>query len=185
MHLKLKSYKQKKRMCGPASLRIVLNYYGLKKSEKELKKLTKATYLKGTESKEIVKVARKLGLKAKYKVNSSINELKSLIKKKIPVIIGWFSPESSSHFSVVEGISKGKIYIADPDFGKIRKFNIKEFEEYWIDINWDKLPFFEKWMIIFNLFFQTIKSKMFKKKYVLPTHKKSNLVKREIIIISK
>ncbi len=171
-------------MCGPASLRIVLNYYGLKKSEESLKKLVKATYFKGTEPREIVKGAKKLGFKAKYKFNSSIDELKLLIKKKIPVIIGWFSPESSSHFSVVEGISKGIIYIADPEIGKIRKFNIKEFEKYWIDINWDKLPFFEKWIIMFNLFFQIIKSNIFKKKYVLPTHKKSNLVKREIIIIT-
>jgi len=184
MHLKLKPYKQGKRMCGPASLRIVLDYYGIKKSEEELKKLLKATYLKGTESKEIVKVARKLGFKAKYKANSSLNELRFLNKKKILVIIGWFSPDSSSHFSVIGDIDKEKIYIADPAFGRIKTYSLKEFEKYWIDINWDRLSFIRTFLLYINLFFQSARKKIFKIKYNLPT-KKNILVRREIIIIQK
>lgn len=186
MHLKLKPYKQSKGMCGPTSLRIVLNYYGIKKSEEELKKLLKVQkYLYDVSIKLMLGAAKKLGFKAKYKTNSSIKEIRRLIKKKIPVIIGWYAPSRGSHYSVVEGIDKQNIYIADPELGKIVPLKIKEFEKWWQDIHWAKLSNLRKLLMHGRMFLHHRKEKYLKREHKMPIKNKSKLVKREIIIIRK
>ncbi len=50
-------------MCGPASLKIVLNYYGVDKSEEELAKLMNATEA-GTDDMSIAHATESLGFKA-------------------------------------------------------------------------------------------------------------------------
>ena len=174
--------KQSKRMCGPASLQMVLEYYGKIKTEKELKKKTRATYFNGTKPEEIVKVARKFGLKAKYSKNNSIKDLRYAIMRKNPPIISWFSPDSGSHFSVVIGFEKNEIIIADPDIGKIRKMNIKDFSDRWLDINWSKFSIIKQLVLFFIMNIHNKISKFFNKKY-LPPIKKSNLFFGEMILI--
>src|SRR3989344_838539 len=135
----IKPFKQSRGYCGPASLKIILSYFGINKSEKELAKLTKTSRDKGCKEENIVKVARKLGLKGKIKQNSSIKEIKSLIAKDIPLIVNWFSPEEGGHYSVVVGFGRNQIIIVDPHFGQIRRHNIKWFEDRWFAVFDDKL----------------------------------------------
>ena len=133
IHLNL--HKQSPGMCGPSSLKMVLSAYGIKKSEKYLAELTKTNPKKGCWEKNIVSAAKKLGLKGYYKRNSSsLKELKKLVEKEnIPVIVNWFSPEESSHFSVVVGFEKDKILLAEPHFGEIKKYKIDWFMDHWFD----------------------------------------------------
>jgi ABC-type bacteriocin/lantibiotic exporter with double-glycine peptidase domain len=56
--------------CGPASLKIVLAYYGLDIAEKELANLTKATPENGTEAINIREAAEKFGYRAIIKDNA-------------------------------------------------------------------------------------------------------------------
>jgi len=184
MMLNIKPIKQKKRMCGPASLSIVLKYYGINKNQEELKKILSSTYLTGTKNKKIIKVSKDFNLKAKYKTNSSINEIRKLLSKKIPPIIGWFSPEGASHYSVIKGLDKSNIFIVDPELNKTRKIKIKEFEKNWFDINWENLNFFKKIIISSKIFFYNKFNKSKKQQIHFPI-KKSNLVHKEIIIIQK
>jgi ABC-type bacteriocin/lantibiotic exporter with double-glycine peptidase domain len=132
--IKFKLFKQSEGYCGPASLRMVLSAYGINKSEDYLAKLTKATRKKGCSEKNIVKAAKKLGFKGSVKQKSTIKELKRLVKKGIPTIVGWTSPEEGGHYSVVAGFEKNKILLADPHFGKIKKHDIRWFEERWGEI---------------------------------------------------
>ncbi len=60
-------------MCGPASLKIVLNYYGVDKSEEELAMLTNATE-SGTDDASIVHAAESLGFKAVIKDESNFRD---------------------------------------------------------------------------------------------------------------
>jgi ABC-type bacteriocin/lantibiotic exporter with double-glycine peptidase domain len=136
--LKLKPYKQSRGYCGPACLKIVLGYYGIIKSEKELAKMTKTSCAKGCEEKNIVSAAKKLGFKAYVKQKSSIAELRRLVKKGIPVIVDWFSPEEAGHYSVVVGFEKDKIILADPHFGRIKKHKTDWFAERWFDMPFKK-----------------------------------------------
>jgi len=137
--IKLKLFKQTKGYCGPASLKMVLSAYGMTKSEDYLAKLTKSSRKKGCSEENIVKAAKKLGFKGYVKENSSIKEVKSLLKKGIPVIVDWFSSEEAGHYSVVVGFEKKNILLADPHFGKIKKHKIERFTERWFDVIDDAL----------------------------------------------
>lgn len=132
--IKIRPLKQSKGYCGPASLRMVLSFYGIIKSENYLAKTTKSSRNGGSDEENIVKAAKEFGLNGYVKRNSSITELKQLIKRGIPVIVDWFSPEEGGHYSVVVGFERDKIILADPHFGEIRKHKIEWFEERWFDL---------------------------------------------------
>jgi len=129
-------------MCGPASLKIVLEYYGVNKTEKELFKLCKTKKDLGTDDKSIKKAAEKLGFKVKIKNNSSFKDIEKWLDKGVPVIVNWFtrgrtdysdSDVSDGHYSVVAGLDKNNIYLQDPEIGRIRKIDKEDFMTVWFD----------------------------------------------------
>jgi len=135
--IKLSLCKQSKGYCGPAVLRMVLSAYGISRSEAHLAKLTKSSRKEGCSEKNILAAAQEFGLKGYIKQNSSIKELKKLVKNGMPVIVDWFSPEEAGHYSVVVGFERDSILLADPHFGKIKKHKITWFEERWFDLPFD------------------------------------------------
>jgi ABC-type bacteriocin/lantibiotic exporter with double-glycine peptidase domain len=74
-HLKVKPFQETAGMCGPASLKIVLEYYGIRKSEKELARLAGTAKPLGTGLKGMVKAAKKFGFKVAAKDNSSFADV--------------------------------------------------------------------------------------------------------------
>lgn len=136
MKLKLKPFKQTPGYCGPASLKIVLKYYGYDYSELKLARLMNSNRKKGWSEEAVANAARKIGMNAYYKNNSSIEELTRLNKEGIPVIVGWFAPESAfGHYSVVKDINKYFITLADPRRIKERKLPLWRFKLRWFDLN--------------------------------------------------
>ncbi|MBI5064796.1 C39 family peptidase [Candidatus Woesearchaeota archaeon] len=130
--LKLKPHIQElKDSCGPACLKIILDYYGIKKSEKSLIKLCKTTK-EGTSIENLVKAAKKFSLSVFIKKNASIEDLKKHFHQKIPVIVDWFL-EDDGHYAIVAKIDKRNIYLQDPSMGKIRKISLKKFNRIWFD----------------------------------------------------
>lgn len=69
-------------MCGPASLKIVLDYYGVEKSEKELAKLCKHDKDLGADDEGIKRAAESLGFKVKIKNQSSFKDIEKWLDKK-------------------------------------------------------------------------------------------------------
>ena len=178
----VKPLKQKKRMCGPASLEIVLRYYGKNKNQNELKKMLGSSILMGTTNSSMIEISKKLGFKVQFKTNSSIEEIRKLISNKIPPIIGWITPRGGSHYSVVQGIDKKYIFIVDPELNKVRKFKIEDFSKRWLDVNWEKLSFLKKVFVSIKIF---IKNKISKKENFNLPLKKEDIVFRELIVIKK
>jgi len=142
--LKLKPFQETLGMsyCGPASLKIVLDYYGIEKSEKELAKLSGWNKELGVSDKGIKKAAEKLGFKAKIKNNSSYQDIQNWLNKDVSVIVDWFTkgrsdyPDSATadgHYSVVAGLDDKFIYLQDPEIGKIRKIKRNDFMRVWFD----------------------------------------------------
>ena len=148
--LKVKPFQETLRadMCGPASLKIVLGYYGIEKTEKELAKMAGWKKGLGIDDKGIKKVAEKLGFKVKIKNNSSFKDIEKWLKKEVPVIVDWFtkgrtycgdSDTPDGHYSVVMGLDDEFIYLQDPELGSMRKIERNSFMRVWFDFKGEYL----------------------------------------------
>lgn len=135
--LQVKPFRQKSGFCGPASLKMVLDYYGIKKSEKELVKLSGWTSELGVSAENLAKVAKKFGLKAVIKDFATIGDLrKYILQKKMPVIVDWFSTDEG-HYSVAVDIDKENIYLEDPEWGRLIAMRADTFKRVWFDFPGD------------------------------------------------
>lgn len=130
--LNVKPFRQSAGFCGPACLKMVLEYYGIKKSEKELAELSKAKPHTGVSAEGLLKATKVLGLKGLAKDFSEIKDIKEHIDKKIPVIVDWFSI-NDGHYSVVVDVDKNNIYLQDPELGRIQTINLDTFKRIWFD----------------------------------------------------
>jgi ABC-type bacteriocin/lantibiotic exporter with double-glycine peptidase domain len=142
--LKVKSFQETLNagMCGPASLKILLSYYGADKDEKELARLCGTKKDLGTDDKGIKKAAESLGFKVKIKNNSSFKDIERWLNKDVPVIVDWFTrgridytdtDVADGHYSVVYGIDDKNIYLQDPETGSMRKLDKEDFMTVWFD----------------------------------------------------
>ncbi|MSR71654.1 MAG: hypothetical protein EXS50_03260 [Candidatus Taylorbacteria bacterium] len=129
-------------MCGPASLKIILHYYGIEKSETELAKLTHLVPGLGIDDTSIVDAARTLGFKAEIKNESDFSDIEKWLKRGVPLIIDWFTrgrndysdnEVADGHYSVVYGIDDIYVYIQDPETGSVRKIGKEDFMKVWFD----------------------------------------------------
>lgn len=129
-------------MCGPASLKIVMDYYGINRNEKELAKLCNLVPGLGVDDKSIADAAKALGFKAEIKNESSFDDIENWLKKGVPVIVDWFtrgrqdyndSEVADGHYSVVMGLDDENIYLQDPETGGERKINREDFMKVWFD----------------------------------------------------
>lgn len=130
--IKLKPFRQSPGLCGPASLKMVFDYYGVSASEAEIAKVAGATKEKGVSKAGLIKAAKHFGFRVFSKEKSSLNDLRYFIKRKIPVIVDWFS-EDEGHYSVVVGIDKKNIILMDPSYLRRRKFSLEKFLRVWFD----------------------------------------------------
>ncbi|MEI6296405.1 MAG: C39 family peptidase [bacterium] len=129
-------------MCGPASLKIVLNYYGIDKTEKEIAKIAGLVKGIGVDDKGIVKAVEFFGLKAEIKNECDFKDIENWLKKGVPVIVDWFtrgrsdyddSEVADGHYSVAFGIDDKNIYLQDPEIGHERKIDKEDFMKVWFD----------------------------------------------------
>lgn len=130
-------------MCGPASLKIVLNYFGIEKSEAELATLMGKSDL-GTSAEGFAKAAEALGLSCEVKDESEFEDVLVWLDKDVPVIVNWFTrgrkdyPDGAvadGHYSVVTGLDDEYIYLQDPEIGGMRKMSLSDFRQVWFDFS--------------------------------------------------
>lgn len=141
-------------MCGPASLKMVLAYYGLERSEEKLAKLCGTDPDLGTSAEGIKQAAESLGFTVEIKNNSTFEDIQAWLDKKVPVIVNWFtrgrtdyssSEVSDGHLSVVVGLDDEYIYLQDSEIGKLRQIARDDFIKVWFDFtgeyinSWDEM----------------------------------------------
>jgi len=130
--IKLKAFLQTPGLCGPASLKMVFDYYGVSVSERKIAKVAGATREKGTTKEGLIKAAKHFGFKVFLKENSTFYDLRYFVKKKIPVIVDWFL-EDEGHYSVVVGLNRKNITLMDPTLKRERKISTEKFLRIWFD----------------------------------------------------
>ena len=141
-------------MCGPASLKMVLDYWGILKTENELAKLCNVEINSGTNDISIKNTAESFGLSVEIKNDSSFDDIKYWLDKKVPLIVDWFtrgrkdysdSEVADGHYSVVVGLDQEFIYLQDPEIGSLRKIKRDDFYKVWFDFagqfinHWDEM----------------------------------------------
>lgn len=144
LRLDTRHVKQSRMMCGPASLKIVAEYFGIKKSEHELALLCKTNTRIGTSGKNLVAAAKKLGFETKIFDDSVFSMIEHWLRRGTPVIVDWMSPGQSrpprvrmagGHYSVVCGLTKAHIILEDPGLGSRRKVSREDFMSVWFDFD--------------------------------------------------
>src|SRR3989338_1876532 len=134
--LGVKLVKQIPGYCGPACLKMVLNFFGVDKNLNELGKMMKTREYKhpaGSTGESMVKVAKKFGLDGFVKDWSQLKDIREYVQhSKIPVILSWFSGYES-HFSVIVKIDNEYIYHLDPEYDTLRKMSFKRLASVWFE----------------------------------------------------
>lgn len=137
--------------CSAASLRAVLQHYGLEKSEEELIELIGAQPKRGAEWDQIVRAAEKLGFEAKAK-SLSIPELEQYLKEGIPLIanVKSYTKAYSGHWLVLAGLKNDMVQIMDPNIkGNWREEKWEKFlPRFWDWSMYDKDKILHRWCVI-------------------------------------
>jgi len=137
--------------CGPASIKMILEYYGIEKSEEELGILCHKTAGLGVSDLDIKRAVESFGFKAEIKNFATYEDVKFWLDKDVPLIVDWFTrgrnemgdgDMADGHYSVIIGLDEQSIYLQDPEIGRIRKILKKDFLRVWFDFLPDHI---EKW----------------------------------------
>lgn len=145
--IQLKPYRQQPSYCGPASLKIVLEYYGVHASEKNLAKRCHTTKARGTSHAQLVAGAQSLGLVVKTTEGSTLRQLRCLVGQEIPVIIGWYSTDDD-HYSVVYKLTRRQVWMMDPELSSgLRRMSVKNFLTLWHDYDSSEKRQIKRWMM--------------------------------------
>lgn len=124
--------------CGPACVRMVLDYYGIDDTENNVANACNWSYESGCDNEGMVRALGKYGVGAKL-VKASIADLRYWVKHHIPVIvdffdIGWqLSDLPNGHSAVLVDIDREKVYLCDPAVSEIRAIGVDEFARCWFD----------------------------------------------------
>ncbi|MBI4120484.1 MAG: C39 family peptidase [Parcubacteria group bacterium] len=140
--------------CGPASLKMVLDYWDINKSEEEVAIACNRDPKLGTDDTLIKKAAESYGFKVEIENDSSFDSIQHWLDRRVPVIVNWFTRGRADysdeevpdgHYSVVVGLDDDHIYLQDPEIGRLRKLKRDDFMRVWFDFkpayitSWDDM----------------------------------------------
>lgn len=140
--------------CGPATLSMILSYYDIRKSQKELgDEMRPYQHPQGDNDDktifptEFVSWVEKFGLKAIYRPNGSLELLKLFLANEIPVVVKtWLRPnEDIGHFRIIRGFDETAKVLIDDDsyFGPNRRLSYFDFMSMWQPFNYGYIPVYK------------------------------------------
>jgi len=117
------------RDCGAACLASVSSHYGLKLPIAKIRQLSH-TDTRGTNVLGMVQGLEQMGFNAKG-VKGGTDVLSEI---PLPAIAHIITKEQYHHYVVIYKVSKGKIEVMDPAFGKMEEYTLEEFSKIWTGV---------------------------------------------------
>src|SRR3989344_4539551 len=118
--------------CAPTVMEMVFRFYGKVFGEKDLIQMLKTKKDTGTHHNAMIDLARTEGFYVYVNNESSLDEVASLVKKNVPVIVHFIEPDNDEgHYAVIIDVKKDHIILDDPWNGEKFKMVIDDFEERW------------------------------------------------------
>lgn len=134
-------------LCGPAALKISLDYLGTIKTTKELAKLCK-TKIIGTFHKNMIRAARYFEYSVISKEGATVSDIKYYLSCGLPVIVDYRAYHGG-HLAVIVGFSQQKFILSDPAYDyKYKKIKIKEFLRRWWEYDEDPKQPVRRWLMV-------------------------------------
>lgn len=138
--LPVSNFKQRTRYsCGAVAMQIVMEYLGHNFTEKEMSNAVKTTPEKGTDMKDMVKLAQKTGLdfKVRWKRGWTVEQVRKALDTGFPMIVNFQQTPKfgEGHYAVIIGYTKDEFIFSDPS-GKedFRKEKILHFMKRWYEL---------------------------------------------------
>lgn len=133
--------------CGPATVSMILSFYGIKKSQAEIASdLRPYQNPKGDNDdktifpQEFADYVKQFGLESIYRVGGDVELLKKFLANGLPVVVKqWLHRgEDIGHFRIVRGFDESqKVFISDDSYdGPNRKISFSDFEKLWQPFNY-------------------------------------------------
>jgi ABC-type bacteriocin/lantibiotic exporter with double-glycine peptidase domain len=111
---------------------MVLRYYGIVTSERDLMHILHTNDDVGTRHEPIIETIRANGLYVYVNNGSTMEEVAYFIRLEYPVIVHFIEPSlDEGHYAVVLGFRGDEIVFNDPWNGERFKMRIKDFSERW------------------------------------------------------
>ncbi len=121
--------------CGPATLQMTLEAYGISKSQRSLAKLAQTNKKVGTSIVGMVKTLRHFNLTVHASNNRSLSDIKKALRAGEVAIICYTEPLMEwGHYAIVQNITDKRIHLVDSDArdGKTSLL-LAEFKRRWHD----------------------------------------------------
>ena len=103
--------------CGPASLRTIFYFYGIRVSEQELVNMADIGE-EGTSEYQMRKLSHEYGFTFFGRANGRLKEVAKFIERGIPILICYQDHGAANgengHYAVLTGVDKDWVEIADP-----------------------------------------------------------------------
>ena len=135
MQLKVPFFSQcKDHTCGAACLKMVMAFWGVKRSETLLARDTRATKAVGATHQGMISAARKQGFSVHTREHSSLHDLRRFLNQGLATIVHFIEPsdnETAGHYAVVTGMTREKIIFNDPWNGSRFSLRHKNFKKRW------------------------------------------------------
>lgn len=127
--------------CGAKVLQLVMAYYGVEVPYYRLLRSVKEHKRYGLPEGKLAKMAKRRGFNVVARNGFTLDEVKKHVNKNRPVIVllqGWGEPDTDwkttneySHYSIIVGFEKRKVWFNDPLSFKKTWLYEKEFLERW------------------------------------------------------
>lgn len=135
--LDLPYVKQQCNYCGPASLSMVMQYFGYSTTQEEIAEELGAKEIKkqGVEPGELALYARRRGMRVSARNDVGLGGMLRALEKDLPLIAMCraFPPQRGLHYAVIRGydLEEEALFIHDPAWSRRKKTPWEDFEPRW------------------------------------------------------